>query len=929
MAELPTGTVTFLFTDVEGSTRLWETAPGSMGKALELHDSILRDRIRANNGHVFSTGGDGFAAAFARAGEALDAAVSAQKALASEPWPEDARLKVRMGLHTGEAEEREGNYYGPVLNQTARLMALGHGGQILCSAATAELLDDAGLTELGEHRLRDLSAPAHVFQVGADTFPPLRSVENFPGNLPLLVSSFVGRDRELARVADATTESRVVTLTGVGGVGKTRLALQVAAEMLPRFKDGAWLVELAPLRDPEGVAGAVAAVFGVTPQLELSLEQALVEFMRTKELLLILDNCEHLLDAVGDLVEALGRSCPGLVVLLTSREGLALDGERVVPVPSLSEPPAGASLAAVAASDAVSLFVERAALVDPDFALTEDVAPPVAQICRRLDGVPLAIELAAARVATMTPAELAGRLDRRFETLAGRRRRAVERHQTLRAAIDWSYELCTEEERRLLGRVAVFVGGWSRPAAEAVCAGEPIARGHVFDLLAGLVTKSLVVAHRDGPETRYRLLETIREYAEERLAEWGETETVRDAHARYYLEEAALQRRKSGPDQPAALRFYRFEEENLFAALEHAVETGDVGLGLSLVRTFHWPSGGAAVGYRPQISLLLAALLRLPGASEQPPYPFALARMALVASLRGDQLEAEAGCERALAAADRSGPEIQHEVENLVVGIRLFVAWGQGRWREAAEYAERGVALVRASGEADALWLKLNMAATAYLADAQPDVALPLASESLELARQRGAPMDVALSEVAVAAALAPHEPERARKLLHEGLDRLKEFGPLNEIFVAWVMWAAAWTRDWPLALELAPRAIQQLYGVNDRIHLAQVFNFVARAIAPTDQEAPAVLLGSARSLGMETVPMPTFGDEDQTSSGADSAAGPVPFLAEIQQETIALLHAGAGEARLRELLARGESMDVDQAVAAALDAIARNQVAT
>ena len=441
--------MTFLFTDIEESTRRWEEMPEPMRDALARHDQLVRGAIERHGGYVFATGGDGFAAAFGRAGDAVSAAIETQAALNAEAWPKDAVIRVRVGLHTGEAFEREGDYFGPAVNRTARLMALANGGQVLCSSVTAELTQlDVPLQDLGEHRLRDLTAPQHVFQVGVGRFPPLRSLDSFPGNLPLQVSSFIGRDTELARADKALHEARVVTLTGVGGVGKTRLALQAAAAALPRFPDGAWLVELQAVRDPDGVVNAVATALDVSPRGGKSVDAALVDFLRLKRLLLLLDNAEHLLEAVAELVDGLERSCPGLVVLVTSREGLALEGERVLPVPSLAAPPAGTALEAAAAADAVRLFAERAQAVDPEFGLSEANVASVVEVCRRLDGVPLAIELAAARVTAMTPTELARGLDRRFATLAGGRRRAVQRHQTLRAAIDWSYELLDDVERR-------------------------------------------------------------------------------------------------------------------------------------------------------------------------------------------------------------------------------------------------------------------------------------------------------------------------------------------------------------------------------------------------------------------------------------------------------------------------------------------------
>ena len=413
-------------------------------------------------------------------------------------------------------------------------MGVAHGGQVVCSQATTDLARDVlaegvDLVDLGEHRLRDLSRAERVFQVNAaglgSEFAALTSIDAFPGNLPLQMSSFIGREREIGRTVEALDGCRVVTLTGVGGVGKTRLALQVAAELLPSFREGAWLVELAPVRDPDDVVDAFATVFGLRARAGQSLEETLVEFLLTKQLLLVVDNCEHVLDAVADLVEELTGTCPRVAVLATSREGLALDGERIFAVPALAAPGTGADLGAVGASDAVQLFVERASAADADFGLDSVNAAAVGQVCRRLDGVPLAIELAAALVASMSPAELASALDHRFDLLAGGRRRAVKRQQTLKATIDWSYDLLDESQQRLLARLAVFAGGCTREAAEAVCAGGPIEPRVVLGLLTDLVARSLVVTERGGVETRYRLLETIREYGEERLAEHGETDT--------------------------------------------------------------------------------------------------------------------------------------------------------------------------------------------------------------------------------------------------------------------------------------------------------------------------------------------------------------------------------------------------------------------
>ena len=450
MAELPSGTVTFLFTDLEVSTRLWDEEPDAMRGALARHDELLRDVIEGRNGHVVKGRGDGVHAAFATADDAVVAAIEAQRAIGAEPWAVSEPLHVRIGIHTGVAELRDDDYFGSSVNRAARLQDVAHGGQIVCSAATADLAremlsEGVSLTDLGEHRLRDLTRSERVFQVHApglqSEFAPLSSVDSSSTNLPLQVNSFVGRERDLERVVTALDASRVVTLTGVGGVGKTRLAVHTAAELLPRFRDGAWLCELGAVRDVDGVVPAAASVFRVTERPGLSLEESLVAFLKEQQLLLVLDNCEHLLDGAAAFADELDRSCPDVAVLATSREPLAIDGERVLGVRSLATPDTDASVDEVLRADAVRLFVERAQSVKDDFVLDDANASAVAQICDRLDGVPLAIELAAARVTTMNPAEVARRLDRRFDLLAGGRRKAIERHQTLRAAVDWSYDL--------------------------------------------------------------------------------------------------------------------------------------------------------------------------------------------------------------------------------------------------------------------------------------------------------------------------------------------------------------------------------------------------------------------------------------------------------------------------------------------------------
>jgi len=909
--------VTFLFTDIEGSTRLWQEDEEAMRAAVARHDNLLREAVDAHDGVVFSTMGDGLAVAFSSASSAVRAALGAQRALAAEQWPTRAPLRVRMGLHTGEAELREGDYFGTAVNRAARLMGVGHGGQVLCSQATAVLIDaEAALTDLGEHRLRDLDRPVHVFQLGDGRFPGLRSLDAFPGNLPLQVSSFVGRERELEQVVSLLGECRVVTLTGVGGVGKTRLALQVAAEVLPRFREGAWLVELAPVRDEAAVADAVAAAFGVVVRAGLSVEESLVEFLRGKQLLLVADNCEHLLEPVAELLDMVQRLCPQVVVLATSREGLALDGERMVAVPSLAAPRPGAGFDAIAGSDAVRLFMDRARQADSSFSLTEATAPAVLEVCRRLDGVPLAIELAAARVGAMTPAELAAGLDRRFEMITGARRRAVKRHQTLRAAIDWSYELCSEAEQRLLARLAVFAGGCARDAAEVVCGWAPLREPQVLGLLTSLVAKSVVVADRGDAHTRYRLLETIREYGEERLDEHGETSELRGRHARFY---AAL----LAALFPSVLYAYELEghrrldaeQDDVALAMQWAVDTSDVELALTIL--CHLPTASVQADH----GLVLPAepVLALPGADDHPDYPMGIAVAAFQATYRGDLDIGERFCEQALAAEARLGTRPDSAVLETVAWARALAAMASGSWHEAAEQMELGAEFARRAGHPDAVANHLAGAASDRSYSGDHDAAVRLASEALALARPLGHPVLLAHCLTALANALSASDQPRARECLRESFEISSTTGYETTAHVTEATLVAAGLRDRDLALELAARAIPRLHWNGDRPMLAGVVSVVAWAAAPAEPETAAVLQSAARRIALAAI-APVSGTPD-AAPGRTGGAG---LITDLRREAARDLAATLGEERLRQLRAEGDSLGTDAAVATALDVIQR-----
>lgn len=576
----PSGTITFLFTDLEGSTKLWEEFPEKMQLALARHDEILRQAIEAHGGRVIKTTGDGFHAVFERGQTSIAAALQAQRLLTQTRWDEIAphSLRVRMGLHTGEAEARGGDFYGPTLNRAARLMSAAHGGQTLLSTTTAHLVQDqlpsgAALRDLGEHRLKDLIRPEHIFQLGHPDlpaeFPPLRSLDAFPNNLPVQLTSFIGREHELQQATQRLASAHLLTLIGPGGTGKTRLSLQLAADVLHQFPDGAWLVELAPITDPSLVMRTVAAVFGLREQMGMPLHELLIDYLRLKELLLIIDNCEHLVDACAQLIEQLLQTCPKLKIVASSREALGIPGETVFRVPSLTLPSeTGLDIHALAQSESVQLFAERASAANPKFSLNEQNAASIAQICRRLDGIPLALELAAARLTAFSAEQVASRLDDRFRLLTGGSRTALPRQQTLRALIDWSYDLLTEPERSLFRRFSVFAGGCTYDAIEKICV-----QLDVLNLLTQLVNKSLVAVEDENGEPRYRLLETVRQYARDKLVELGEAEQARGAHAEFFARLVETAGSKLGTTE--ALEWVRrldAEHDNIRAALEWAID---------------------------------------------------------------------------------------------------------------------------------------------------------------------------------------------------------------------------------------------------------------------------------------------------------------------------------------------------------------------
>jgi predicted ATPase/class 3 adenylate cyclase len=593
MTSEPTGTVTFLFTDIENSTQLAREHPESWDETQARHHAIMREAIESNHGFVFQIIGDAFCAAFHKVGDAVKAAVKAQQDLQGEPWDE-VNIYVRMGIHTGEAELVGNNYRGyTTLSFVQRLMSVGHGGQILVSNTAENLLREGlsgqiNLRDMGVQKFAGVPSPVRIFQVIVPhlpiEFPPLRTLDNLPNNLPAQLTSFVGRAKQLTDVKRLLNTARMLTLLGPGGTGKTRLSIQAASEMLDQYPDGVWFVELAPILDPLLVPHTTAVAIGLRSEPQRPVIDMLCDYLHEKKILIVLDNCEHLVDACARMADRILHTALDTRILASSREALGIGGEATYRVPSLELPDISnlPTVESLSQYEAVKLFIDRAMSAVPTFTVTNSNAPAVAQVCHRLDGIPLAIELAAAKLRVLSVEQIAKRLDDRFRLLTGGSRTALERHQTLRAAIDWSYKLLSDAEQVLFQRLSVFVGGWRLEAAESVCEGGGIHSEDVLNLLEQLVNKSLVITEEMRQEARYHMLETIRQYAREKLFESGDSEAIRDRHLAYFVklvEQAEPELYRA--DQ--AFWFNKLDEEldNLRLALTWALAT-DVASGLGL-----------------------------------------------------------------------------------------------------------------------------------------------------------------------------------------------------------------------------------------------------------------------------------------------------------------------------------------------------------
>jgi len=746
MSALPSGTVTILFTDIEGSTRLLERlGDGRYAEVLEEHRRLLRRACDGFGGREISTPGDAFLAVFARASDAVGAAIAAQQALARHPWPDESGVRVRMGLHAGEPTSASGDYGGIDMHRSARICAAGHGGQILVSEAAKSLAEahlppETRLQSIGLHRLKDLQRPEHLFQVFhpdlRPAFPPLRSLDAHPNNLGLQLSSFVGRERELRDVKAALQNGRLITLSGPGGVGKTRLALQVAAEVLHEFDDGVWSVELASLSDPALVPQTVAMTLGVQEAPHDSPLGTLVHALRARRALIVLDNCEHLVDACARLAEALLRGCSGLKILATSREPLAIPGEAVYTVPpfTVPDPATLPALAALAKYEAVRLFVERAGSSKPGFTMDTANASAIAQACYRLDGIPLALELAAARVGTLTVTQIVERLDARFGLLTGGARTALPRHQTLRATMDWSHDLLSSKEQALFRRLAVFAGGFTLEAAEAVGAGDQVPGDDVLELLAQLLAKSLLVAAGTDREVRYGMLETVRQYSQERLDASTDAAAAQERHQRYYVEFAeAAEPHLEGPEQLVWLDRIETEHDNLRAALAWGAGHGDAEPMLRLCAALWW--FWYVRGYHSEGRRWLGDALAHTGKVSPAVKARALDGAGTLAADQGDYTAALACFEQSLAIHRDTGRTAG--VARALHGIGR-VAWRKGDYERAAARYEEALALRGQLGVSVIIGQVLNSLITLAMARGEHQKAAALLHESLVVNRELG-----------------------------------------------------------------------------------------------------------------------------------------------------------------------------------------------
>jgi predicted ATPase/class 3 adenylate cyclase len=916
VASPPTGTLTFLFTDIEGSTRLWEHDALAMQAALTRHDELLRSVIEERGGYIFKTVGDAFCCAFLTAPDALEAALETQRRLLSSEWEQNERLRVRMALHTGAAEERDGDYFGPPLNRVARLLSAAHGGQVLLSLPAQELVRDqlpaqTSLRDLGEHRLKDLFRPERVYQLldpelPAD-FPPLRTLDAYRNNLPLQPTPLIGREKEVSEVCDLLggDETRLLTLTGPGGTGKTRLALQAAADLLEDFPDGTFFAPLATLTEAELFLPAVAETLGVKETAEQPLDESLKDYLSERRLLLVLDNFEQVLEAATAVTELLV-GAPGLKVLATSRAPLGLYGEHVYPVPPLTLPDLKSqrSLERLRQYEAVGLFLERARAVKPDFSITNESAPAVAEICVRLDGLPLAIELAAARITMLPPRAMLQRLTSRLKLLTGGARDLPKRQRTLRATIEWSFALLDEGEQLLFRRLAVFSGGRTLEAIEAICDAEDDLPVDTFEGVSSLVDKSLL-RQEEGPggEPRFVMLETVHEFASEKLGQRAEAEEIKRVHAQYFLTlaERAYPELK-GANQLQWLERLETEHDNMRVALSWASERKEAELVLRL--------GGAlwvfwsVRGYHSEGRRWLEGALAIDGRVSPEVRAMALAGAGALAEEQGELDRAQEACEEGLELLANEGREASEAKQNLLERLG-WVACLREEYGQATELYEEGLAQSREMS--DTWWIASLKESLASVSGFRGDSerATELYEESMDLFREQGDKQSLAINLNNLAMVVhSQGDLGRAARLTEEAVALQRELGTRGGVSMGLcnLGWIALLQEDLRKAADLYRESLSLAWdsGLNPIVQSA-LEGFACVAGAKGEAERAARLWGAAQALH-ETKDIRRDTD----------------FLAEADAR-ISAVRSGMGEEVWEEAWRKGRAMTLDEVVSYAL----------
>ena len=893
-AALPAGTVTMVFTDIEGSTALLQSLGDRYPEVLAEHHRLIREAFAHHEAFERGSAGDGLYFVFSSARAAVQAAVDAQLALANHPWPDGAVVRDRMGIHTGEPRNASEGYVGLDVHRAARICAAGHGGQILISQVTRDLVVEdlrppMGTVDLGSHGLRSLDGPPQrLFQVAgpglARDFPAPRTGDAPRNNIKLEVTSFVGRDREIGQATRMLDESSLLTLTGPGGVGKTRIGRRLARTLLDQFEDGTWIVECGSLSDPTFLLPAVVSAISLPDPAGRSLLSTIVDQLKGKRLLLVLDDCDPVLTAAAELAEALVQVCSTVRIVVTSREALGVPGEAILPIASLSTPGVGSSILAseLGSIDACQLFVERAKAVQPAFELTDQNARSVAQLCRRLDGIPLAIELAAARVRTLPVEQIASRLDDRFRLLTGGSRTAVARHQTLRATIDWSYDLLTDPERGVLRRLSVFAGGATLEAAESVCADDSIDSMDILDVLGRLVEKSLVFTDPAASEARFRLLETVREYARTKLIEANEGESTFRRHRDLYLTltDEASPAFFHGPEPVEWLRRLDEEHEDVRAALEWCLDQpaeAQSGLHIAAGLWRYWEIRGHLTEGRAWLERMLEAV----GGEATPLRADALTGAANLAFMQGDLRAAAAHQAESLTLQRLIGDpqSVAYAANNLAnAAIQL------GDNAQARTLYEEAIALTRELGDVRGVaFASINLADVAAR-EGDLAAAQDLEEDILASIRSLGDRWTEAFALDAFArTARRAGQPERARSLYIEALAILEELGDrrgVARVFMHLAELALA-EGDGQRARGLFRQGLAIRQALGDMSGLASAMESLAGAIATDDPEAAARLYGAAESLRESIraiVPPQAAAAHDQNLADLEARLSPERF---------------------------------------------------